>query len=236
MKMKVNSILNTNKWNPAAPTSTMQYEVPHQQLVQHHDMSAPNHYTHQNLYVPQNGRIKSENGSERGVSPHNSDTASRYSSQAPSLHPGYQQNLGALQNSMRYPSPASLHQQVPMIQHSYHPGQVDGYHSQMQAVQAPQEQVQHDGGRTSTGSTGLPKAFACSTCGKGFARRSDLARHERIHSGVRPHVCDHPGCGKQFIQRSALTVHSRVHTGEKPHMCERCGKVRLWLLDILALH
>lgn len=50
-------------------------------------------------------------------------------------------------------------------------------------------------------------------------------RPERIHSGIRPHVCDHPGCGKQFIQRSALTVHSRVHTGEKPHMCERCGKV-----------
>jgi hypothetical protein len=48
---------------------------------------------------------------------------------------------------------------------------------------------------------------------------------ERIHSGIRPHVCDHPGCDKQFIQRSALTVHARVHTGEKPHMCETCGKV-----------
>lgn len=53
---------------------------------------------------------------------------------------------------------------------------------------------------------------------------------ERIHSGIRPHVCDHPGCGKQFIQRSALTVHSRVHTGEKPHMCERCGKVSFHIL------
>lgn len=53
---------------------------------------------------------------------------------------------------------------------------------------------------------------------------------ERIHTGVRPHVCDYPNCGKQFIQRSALTVHQRVHTGEKPHMCEHCGKVRFWLV------
>ena len=57
----------------------------------------------------------------------------------------------------------------------------------------------------------------------------ELTYLERIHSGVRPHVCDWPGCGKQFIQRSALTVHARVHTGEKPHMCERCGKVRILL-------
>ena len=56
---------------------------------------------------------------------------------------------------------------------------------------------------------------------------------ERIHSGVRPHVCDHPGCGKQFIQRSALTVHTRVHTGEKPHMCEHCTKV--WSLIPYAI-
>lgn len=202
----------------------MQYEVPHHQLVQHHDMSAPNHYTHSSLYVPQNGRIKSENGSERGVSPHGSDTASRYSSNAPSIHPNYQPALNGIPNGIRYPSPAPIQHQVPMIQHSYHPGQPEGYTHQMQPVQPPQDQQGSSEGRLSSGSSSLPKAFACSTCSKGFARRSDLARHERIHSGVRPHVCDHPGCGKQFIQRSALTVHSRVHTGEKPHMCERCGK------------
>ncbi|KAL2888405.1 Zinc finger protein with KRAB and SCAN domains 3 [Ceratocystis lukuohia] len=112
-------------------------------------------------------------------------------------------------------------QQPPHQQHQAQP-----QHPQAQAqVQAQQQQAaQQQQQAQQPVQTGPIKAHPCRTCGKGFARRSDLARHERIHSGHRPHACDYPGCGKQFIQRSALTVHTRVHTGEKPHMCERCGK------------
>jgi hypothetical protein len=216
--MNLGSILDT-KISGKDLTGTLQY-LKMQHAIQHdlQPQQAPSQHQYQPgppSYI--NGRVKSENGSERGVSPHASDHG-RYPPPSQALPP-YPPMGGPMPNyapDMRYPSPtASMGMPAPMLNgynpnapdHGYAQRPVDGPNGQQQQGQPGQQQGQQANGqpgptvRMTSTENGPPKAFACSTCGKGFARRSDLARHGMLrHSRCSPFVA------YMTVSQSAFTV------------------------------
>ena len=65
--------------------------------------------------------------------------------------------------------------------------------------------------------TPVDKPYECQQCHKGFANKSNLKTHQRIHTGDRPYECKQ--CQKHFTQKQHLIAHQQrsAHTGEKPH-------------------
>jgi len=68
------------------------------------------------------------------------------------------------------------------------------------------------------------KPFICflETCQKAFSQYSSLQKHERIHRGEKPFVCQI--CGQAFTQNSNLKRHENIHKGEKLYNCTSCPK------------
>jgi len=62
----------------------------------------------------------------------------------------------------------------------------------------------------------------CHICMKTFSRKDNLARHERIHSGVKPFEC--LICWKRFTDSSSLKSHQKSHTNERDFICNICDK------------
>ncbi|XP_037700394.1 zinc finger protein 239-like [Choloepus didactylus] len=74
------------------------------------------------------------------------------------------------------------------------------------------------------------RLYKCKICEKAFSGSTSLHLPQRIHSGEKPYKCDE--CGKAFIVKSSLILHYRVHTLDRPYECDQCGKTFNWSSDL----
>lgn len=59
---------------------------------------------------------------------------------------------------------------------------------------------------------GSKKKYECTLCYKVFTTSGHLARHSRIHTGERNHICPHEGCGARFSRQDNCMQHFRTHS------------------------
>lgn len=66
------------------------------------------------------------------------------------------------------------------------------------------------------------KLFYCDTCGKGFATKTNLIVHLKVHSTVKLFKCDQ--CTYEAKTSAALKIHKSKHENGT-YVCESCSKV-----------
>eukprot|EP01119_Soliformovum_irregulare_P024053 TRINITY_DN8543_c0_g1_i2.p1 TRINITY_DN8543_c0_g1~~TRINITY_DN8543_c0_g1_i2.p1 ORF type:complete len:279 (+),score=34.04 TRINITY_DN8543_c0_g1_i2:71-907(+) len=63
-----------------------------------------------------------------------------------------------------------------------------------------------------------------SGCERTFTTSTNRNRHEKLHSGERPFICNFgEDCKKSFARKYDLQVHLRSHTKDRPYKCDAAG-------------
>lgn len=57
----------------------------------------------------------------------------------------------------------------------------------------------------------LRRRHICAICNKGFTTSGHLARHNRIHTGERNHICPYKGCKQKFSRQDNCLQHYKTH-------------------------
>ena len=58
---------------------------------------------------------------------------------------------------------------------------------------------------------------------KVFSENSTLIKHQQVHTGEKPFLCDQ--CNISFSEIANHTKHQKVHTWKKPFLCDQCDKI-----------